>query len=63
MDLYTLEKWEDLQNVDMAIREVQISLEKIKQYEDCHHITSYNTKLEELRSTIHKKMKEVQNYT
>lgn len=63
MDSYSIDKWEDLQNVDMAVREVQLYLDKIKQYEDCTHITNYNNKLEELRSTIHEKMKEVQSYT
>lgn len=62
MDSYSIDKWEDLQNVDMAVREVQLYLDKIKQYEDCKHITCYNNKLEELRSTIHEKMKEVQSY-
>ena len=62
MNLENMDKWEELQNVDMAVREVQHSFDKIKHYSDCKEILKYNEYLEKLRSTIHKKMKEVQDF-
>lgn len=62
MNLENMDKWEELQNVDMAVREVQLSFDKIKSYTDCEEILNYNTYLESLRSTIHQKMKEVEGF-
>lgn len=62
MNIENMDKWEELQNVDMAVREVQLSFDKIKSYEDCEDIIQYNKYLENLRSTIHQKMKEVEDF-
>lgn len=60
MDNYELIKWSELQKVDLCVREVQLSLENIKKYNDCESINTYNNYLEEMRSTIHSKMKELE---
>lgn len=62
MNLENMDKWEELQNVDMAVREVQLSFDKIQSYSDCEEILQYNKYLESLRSLIHEKMKEVENF-
>lgn len=60
MNLFNMDKWEELQNVDMCIREVQLALDNIKKYDDCKDILELNTSLESYRSLIHKKMKSVE---
>ena len=60
MDNYSLTKWEDLQKVDLSVREVQLSLQHIEKYDDCDMIKIYNDYLEQMRSTIHSKMKELE---
>lgn len=60
MNLYYSNKWDELQDTDLAVREVQLCFEKIKEYDDCSEILEFNQYLETLRSTIHLKMKEIQ---
>lgn len=60
MNLFNMDKWEELQNVDMCIREVQLALENIKKYDDCNDIVELNISLESYRSLIHEKMKLVE---
>lgn len=51
-----LKKYEELQKLDLCVREVQIQLDTIKQYENCQNIIDYNVYLEKFRSDIHSKM-------
>lgn len=51
-----LDKYEELQRLDLSIREVQIKLDVIRKYEDCLNIVDYNKYLENFRSDIHSTM-------
>lgn len=51
-----LKKYEELQRLDLTVREVQIRIDTIRKYDDCSNITEYNTYLEKFRSDIHSKM-------
>ena len=62
MDSKALYKWEILKNADMAVRDVQLSFEIIKHYKDCSEIIEYSIELEKMRNSLHKKMKELEEY-
>lgn len=59
MNLFNMDKWEELQNVDLCLREVQLALETLKKYDDCTDVLGLNMHLECYRSLIHKKIKSV----
>lgn len=51
-----LTKYEELQRLDLTVREVQIRIDTIRKYDDCSNLTEYNNYLEKFRSDIHSKM-------
>lgn len=49
-------KYEELKELDLCVREVQIRIDTVRKYEDCLNIIEYNKYLETFRSEIHSTM-------